>query len=371
MPVRRRRPRIGAPDVTRSVRVEAFDAAGPASGPQTSNAAEARGCSYLGSTEQYGLGVMALRLTVQRAAWQTHIGSIAQTVDGLVPVVKGNGYGFGRPTLHPLVKSLSDYVCVGTVYELDSVGDRVTPVVLTPSAVPPPASTATAILTIGSLRDIEALADWHGRIIVKLQSSMRRYGATPAELADIVSAAVAADLELVGYALHLPLAGTDTDRLSEVEAWLDLIDDRQPLWLSHLEPQSYADLRLRHTDRQFRLRLGTTLWHGDKSFLHLHTDVVAVHSIRAGERAGYRQIEMADDGHLVVVGAGSAHGVAALPDGASPFHFARTRMAMLEPPHMHTSMLVCPDDAPRPAVGDRVDVQRPLISALIDEIEWV
>ena len=71
-----------------------------------------------------------------------------------------------------------------------------------------------------------------------------------------------------------------------------------------------------------------------------------MHSIRAGERAGYRLIEVADDGHLVVVGAGSAHGVAALPDGASPFHFARTRMAMLEPPHMHTSMLVCPDDSP-------------------------
>ncbi len=240
----------------------------------------ARGCSNLGSVEQYGLGVMALRLTVQRAAWQAHIGSIAETVDGLVPVVKGNGYGFGRPTLHPLVKSLSDYVCVGTVYELDSVGDRVTPVVLTPSAAPPPAIAATAILTIGSLRDIDALAGWQGRIIVKLQSSMRRYGATPAELDSVVSAAFLAGLDVVGYSLHLPLAGSDTDRLTEVEAWLELIDDRQPLWLSHLEPQSYADLRLRHTSRQFRLRLGTTLWHGDKSFLHLHTDVSGVHSIR-------------------------------------------------------------------------------------------
>ena len=129
---------------------------------------------------------------------------------------------------------------------------------------------------------------------------------------------------------------------AEVEAWLDLIDDRQPLWLSHLQPQSYADLRQRHPNRQFRLRLGTALWHGDKSFLHLHTDVAAVHTVRAGEHAGYRQIEVAADGHLVLVGAGSAHGVAALADGASPFHFERTRLAMLEPPHMHTSMLVVP-----------------------------
>ena len=47
---------------------------------------------------------MALRLTVQRAAWQAHVDAIAASVDGLVPVVKGNGYGFGRPTLHPLIK---------------------------------------------------------------------------------------------------------------------------------------------------------------------------------------------------------------------------------------------------------------------------
>ena len=46
---------------------------------------------------------MALRLTVQRAAWESHIDAIAAGVDGLVPVVKGNGYGFGRQTLHPMI----------------------------------------------------------------------------------------------------------------------------------------------------------------------------------------------------------------------------------------------------------------------------
>ena len=46
---------------------------------------------------------MALRLTVQRAAWQAHLDHVAAIVDGLVPVVKGNGYGFGRATLHPMI----------------------------------------------------------------------------------------------------------------------------------------------------------------------------------------------------------------------------------------------------------------------------
>ena len=316
---------------------------------------------------------MALRLTVQRAAWESHIDAIAASVDGLVPVVKGNGYGFGRQTLHPMIKTLADYVCVGTVHELDHVADRVTPVVLTPSLGPPPMSSSGAapVMTIGSLEDIAALAGWRGRVIVKLQSSMRRYGATVDELAAIEFSAHAAGFDVTGFALHLPLAGTDADRLAEVEAWLDRIGIHQPLWLSHLQPQTYGALRARHPDRQFHLRLGTALWHGDKSFLHLHADVHAVHPVTAGDHAGYQLVEVTTDGHVALVSAGSAHGVAALPDGASPFHFARTRLSLLEPPHMHTSMVVVPTGTACPTVGDRVDVQRPLISTLVDEVEWV
>ena len=312
---------------------------------------------------------MALRLTVQRAAWESHIDSVASVVDGLVPVVKGNGYGFGRAALHPLIKGLSDFVCVGTVYELDGVADRVTAVVLTPTLVPP--RSPQVVLTVGSVGDVAALAGWHGRVIIKLQSSMRRYGATPAELHSVVAAARGAAFGIIGYALHLPLAGTDGERMAEVDAWLEHLDPHQPLWLSHLQPQSYNALRAAHPDRQFRLRLGTALWLGDKSFMHLHAEVLAVHPVRAGDRAGYQLTEIGDDGHLVLISAGSAHGVAALPNGSSPFHFARTRLALLEPPHMHTSMALVPAGTPLPSVGDRVDVQRPLITTMVDEVEWV
>jgi hypothetical protein len=44
---------------------------------------------------------------------------------------------------------------------------------------------------------------------------------------------------------------------------------------------------------------------------------------------------------------------------------------MLEPPHMHTSMVFVPLGDPCPVIGERVDVQRPLITTLIDEVEWV
>ena len=294
---------------------------------------------------------------------------MAASIDGLAPVVKGNGYGFGRATLHPIAQSLSNHVCVGTIHELDGVPDDVTPLVLTPTLVAP--SSNAMVLTVGSAADVAALARWHGRVIVKLQSSMRRYGATPTELEQVVLDAGAAGLDVVGYALHLPLAGSDTGRLDEIEGWLPRLDPGHPLWLSHLQPRAYSALQRSHPDHSFRLRVGTSLWHGDKSFLHLSADVIAVHRIRAGERAGYRLTQVPDDGHLVLVDAGAAHGVASLPDGASPFHFARTRLAMLEPPHMHTTMLLAPTGMPCPSVGDRVDLQRPLISTMVDEIEWV
>ena len=71
-----------------------------------------------------------------------------------------------------------------------------------------------------------------------------------------------------------------------------------------------------------------------------------------------------------MVGAGTAHGVHPLDDGRSPFHFARRRLALLEPPHMHTSMVFVPAGEPTPGRGDVVDVQRPLISTVVDEVVW-
>ena len=38
---------------------------------------------------------------------------------------------------------------------------------------------------------------------------------------------------------------------------------------------------------------------------------------------------------------------------------------------MHTSMCFVPAGRPLPAIGDRVDVQRPLTMTLVDEFEWL
>ena len=71
-----------------------------------------------------------------------------------------------------------------------------------------------------------------------------------------------------------------------------------------------------------------------------------------------------------MIGAGSTGGVAPLADGRSPFHFARRRLELLEPPHMHTSMAFVPDGDPCPTTGEWVDLQRPLTMTAADEVRW-
>ena len=311
---------------------------------------------------------MTVRLTVQRAAWEAHIRSVAATVEGLVPVVKGNGYGFSRSTLHPLAAALAGEVCVGTVHELDGIAAGITPIVLTPARAAP--DRTDTVLTVGAKEDVRVLEGWRGDVLVKLRSSMLRFGVDRDAFAGVVDAVGAGGLTIRGAALHLPLAGSDDGRRREIEAWLPHLDPHWPLYVSHLTSKSYGALRHDHPGRSFRLRLGTALWHGDKTFLHLGADVLAVQTVTTDTVAGYHHRPVAAGSAVVMIGAGSANGVAALADGSSPFHHRRRRLVLLEPPHMHTSMVVIPRGEVVPAVGEVVDVQRPLITTTVDELVW-
>lgn len=328
---------------------------------------------------------MTVRLTVDRAAWQDHVRATAAAYGtALVPVVKGNGYGFGRPLLHGAVEALGTrVVCVGTIHEVGDVPAALQPVVLTPTLSAPEARTTgpEPVLTVGSAAHVAALDGWAGSVVVKLQSSMRRYGAAPGDLADLLRAVRRSNLSVAALGLHLPLHGTDAERAHEADDWLRALDSAGALpeaevWLSHLAPASLAELAARHTRRRLRARVGTALWHGlpRGPFLHLGADVVQTTPVRAGETAGYRGVAVPFDGTLLALGAGSAHGVAPLdttdPAHRSPFHYARQRLPLLEAPHMHTSLALVPAGWPCPAIGDMVDLQRPLISTHVDEVRF-
>jgi len=305
---------------------------------------------------------VTITLTVRTASWRANVARVANSVDGLVPVVKGNGYGFGRVALAEMAAEFSDTVAVGTVHELDGLPTDLHAVVLTPTLAAP---TSTApILTVGHRTHVECLAGWSGRVLVKLESSMHRYGGG----VELIDLARERGLEVVGVSIHLPLVGSPSEHADEVRARIAAVDPRLPVWLSHLDPSTYASLPATHT---YRLRLGTSLWHGDKSTLQLRADVLDVRAIRDGQHAGYRQGPVAGDGHLVMIGAGTASGVTALADGRSPFHYERRRLLLHEPPHMHTSMAFVPDGDAVPDIGGSVDVQRPLTMTAVDAVEWI
>jgi alanine racemase len=293
---------------------------------------------------------------------------MARRCPGLVPVVKGNGYGFGRGALAEIAARLSDTVAVGTVHELAAIPAHLTPVVLTPTLAPPPDE--RPILTIGSLAHVDAVRGWRGTVLVKLASSVQRFGVDADALGEVVRVAGGAGLDVVGFSIHPALAGGDDEHLDEISHWLQLLDPGDEVWVSHLTPGGYRDLLDAWPDRRFRLRLGSALWHGEKAALHLAADVLEVRPVRAGTPVGYRLRPMAVDGRVLVVGAGTAHGVQTLPDGRSPFHYAQRRLRLCEPPHMHVSMVVVPSGDPCPRVGELVDVQVPLIHSFPDVVRW-
>jgi alanine racemase len=318
---------------------------------------------------------MALTLHVDTAAWQAMVSRVWNSYDGLIPVVKGNGYGFGRAWLinEASERGATD-VAVGTVFEMgDAVALGLRPLVLTPSldldSVRMPRS---AVLTVGSTPQLDHVLRHVplGAVMVKVASRVRRHGFAIGEVGATVERVRNAGLDLHSLSIHPPINGSDEERLREIEELLADAPPGVPVSVSHLGPDAYRTLRERHPGRRFSIRLGSALWHGDKASLRLSATVLDIRPVSAGDRAGYRQEPVAGTGHLVIIDAGSAHGVAPLPGGESPFHFGRRRMALVEPPHMHASIAFVADGDPVPAAGDAVDVQRPLISTSVDRTVW-
>jgi len=304
---------------------------------------------------------VTVRLSVDRTRWWHHVTDVAADVSGLVPVVKGNGYGFGRAELAGLASELSPLLAVGTVHELGAVPATVTPIVLTPTLRPP--ADIRPVLTIGATAHLEALRGWAGRVIVKLDSDMHRYG----NGIRLVAEAQRAGLRTVGVAIHPPIAGTDDEHREQIVRRLPEIDPSLDVWVSHLAPDTYDSLPTTH---RYKLRLGTYLWHGDRGALRLEADVLGTRWVRRGTRVGYRQTEVPADGRLLMVGAGTANGVTPLPDGRSPFHYRRERLELVEEPHMHTSMAFVRAGGATPRIGDWLDLQRPLTMTAVDELRW-
>ena len=330
---------------------------------------------------------MALTLHVDATQWRAHLAATLAANPGLIPVVKGNGYGFGLDLLLAECARLHGssgvgMIAVGTYAEapLALAGFPGDVLVMEPyrpviHSTLPQLGDGALVHTITHGPDLEDLAGRVGRprIVVEGLSSMNRHGIPTEWMPPALE--TLAPCELVALSLHLPLG---SGHVAEVRRWVDRFAILE--WqLSHVSPTEQGQLRAADPDRTVRVRMGTQLWLGDPRACRVTGHVLDVRHVSTGDRAGYRGKRLRA-GWLLVVAGGTAHGVAleapsgadsvrqravALAEGAleaagrirSPFRVGGHTTWFVEPPHMQVSLIMLPEGSTPPEVGEEVDVR--------------
>lgn len=357
---------------------------------------------------------MTFALTVDGAAFEKHLKSVIEDFKKVnaqvVPVIKGNGYGFGRRFLASQTGALGlDRIAIGTVFELDQAltdfGGQI--VVLEPFN-PADASTIKVweqatqnnahriVAVIAS--DNLASASRAGIKFAYLEgkTSTHRFGFTPAEMLYAMSGDQH-NISIIGINLHLPIAdpvgiknvGRKTSvRVTEITNWLadfaPVINGKDlplQLNLSHVSPKDISHIFEVAKEHGFNIaidvRLGTSFWLGNQKALNVTGTVLEIHELTGDhEHVGYRQVDGHGNARLLVVSGGTAHGVAlAAPTSRttlrakgvvvaegfaqlvgkvrSPFKLKGKNLTFAEPPHMHVSLLWCEDRTVK--VGDELE----------------
>ncbi|MGH3449058.1 MAG: alanine racemase [Nocardioidaceae bacterium] len=336
---------------------------------------------------------MPLSLYVDGPRWRDHLRRTSAASPGLVPVAKGNGYGFTVRRLARRAEWLGvDAVAVGTYAEVADVERRFSGdiMVLEPwrPFLPDVVYGPRVIHTVGRGGDLDALGRRTDtpRVVLEALSSLHRHGFAAADLP--AAAAGARGVRVAGHALHLPLGN---GHVAEVERWLDLAPASR-WYLSHTSTAELDQLRSRHAGVELRPRVGTALWLGDRGALSARATVLDRHAVARGERVGYRQRRVTRSGTVLVVSGGTAHGVAL--EAPTPAESARQRAVTLakggldaagralspyvvdgrqrwfvEPPHMQVSLVFVPASATPPAVGDELDVRMRMTTTHFDHVE--
>ncbi|HEY5847829.1 MAG TPA: alanine racemase [Microlunatus sp.] len=342
-----------------------------------------------------------LRVDVPR--WRAHLRRTLAETPSLVPVDKGNGYGYGLVRLALEAARLGvDTLAVGMAEEVAVVRDHFTAdlVVLTPWR--PDDEVATALLgdsnlvtTVSRLEDLAAVGERAERppVLVEVLTSMRRYGIPHTELPRVPTWLDRVDFR--GWTIHLPISGTDRVLEAEQLGRAALAAARGPLWFSHLsaaETREVADrLGTGGAAAPVRLRLGTMLWSGGADTHWPMATVLDVHPVVRGQRVGYRQRRCLADGWIIVMAGGTSQGIGMeAPTAASslrqraisvasgsmeaagwalsPYTIAGKKRWFIEPPHMQSSLIFLPRAVAPPAIGDEVPVRLRLNTAVVDHL---
>lgn len=317
---------------------------------------------------------MSFVLSVDEARWRAHQQSVIDAVVRAagsmpVPVIKGNGYGFGAEVLSAeATRWGADTVAVGTVFEVDDVaGGSTGDIVVLEPFQPLDAVAAEAwwalgsklhagrvIRTVASIDALRSLAAGPGsvRVILEAHTSMHRFGFSESELLEaLADEEIRSSMErgrvlVEGLAVHMPIAQPADDvplrgvregsaKAREVVRWAGLWQNKtavwtghnapaNTVWVSHLDDAELAVVAASLGEATLRLRTGTRLWLGDRGALRAAGTVLAVHPLVSGTHAGYRQRSGPKQGTLVVVSGGTSHGVGLA--GPSPAASLRQRV---------------------------------------------
>jgi hypothetical protein len=350
------------------------------------------------------MAVTGVTLRLDGTRWREHLHIVSGATPGLVPVAKGNGYGYGLARLAEEAARLgADILAVGQPHEVAAVRDVFDGdiVVLTPWRADDEIAAALVgdprvILTVSRVPDLKAVAERGSRprVLVEVLTSMLRHGVSPSDLPHVATLLDRVDFQ--GWTIHLPILAEGRYAQAERLARDALSVAPGPLWLSHLPPEEAGELARQlggadGTPVPFRLRVGTRLWLGDESTRRTTATVLDVHAVNRGERAGYRQRVVPADGWVVVVAGGTAHGIGmeaptpavslrqraiSVATGSleaaglalSPYTIANKKRWFLEPPHMQSSLVFLPRKHTPPAIGDEVPVELRLTTATVDHI---
>lgn len=349
---------------------------------------------------------MSFTLRIDSAQWRRGLQATIEDEPRTVPVIKGNGYGFGVQRLAVEAADLPvDTIAVGTNAEArvvqEAFGREV--LVLTPWHPAYAAGDHDSVPgTIRTLSHAEAVLELATRdegtpVIIEVLTSMRRHGIAADELALLLRPLESLDVR--GYALHLPIdRGAGYDAAAEVDRWAGALADAglspKTLWVSHLSSTEMARVRAFLPGADVRPRIGTSLWLDDRSAFTVQATVLDVHRVARGDRVGYRQRKAQREGYVVVVSGGTANGVGleapaaakgvsgrgkavarggleALGRAHSPFRLAGKRLWFAEPPHMQVSMLWLPGDTVPPAIGSDLTCQVRMTTATFDHVEGI
>ena len=377
---------------------------------------------------------MAFVLTVNAEKFRHHSASVVREFNHvaarLVPVVKGNGYGFGRTVLaHEVTRLGLGQLAVGTVWELeqalsDFAGDIQ---VLEPFNSHDAVAlsewkrvlkhhSSRIIATVASNQLVDATHAGVERVLVEGATSMHRFGMSTYELSAALDQ-VGSTVAVVGLSLHLPITDPTISHVAMLEStpaspsqkvagrvletigWLvwyrELAQQHSlPLHvsLSHFSVDELKQLRnhVSASDVTIDMRVGTQLWLGAPDSLCVTGTVLAVHEVGYGHTlVGYGQVDSHGHKRLIVVSGGTSHGVAlaapvstrtlrkraiAISEGISqalgkvrsPFIWKKENLVFAEPPHMHVSMLWCQDSAIK--VGDELTCTIRNTTASFDQV---